>query len=490
MNLANLLPHKIFEYQLYIFQLEEYDIGRFARSLFQKGLFPPESLRKKVKWTSKATVLSLVALFIQILLSFIISYLLYSYVHFSDVLFIATLIVILYALFILTFVFLIQAQDIIYPLEVILKNRLINRAKNKIKKLPNLEIIGITGSYGKTTMKEVLSTILSENFKLVKTEGNNNTPLGIARTILNKITEDTEIFVVEMGEYVKGDVKALCEITPPDIAIITGINEAHLERYRTMQNAIDTKFEIVEYAKPEATVILNADDENIVQNFERFKENKYVLFYSSQNNNLATYHAKNFEFYNDGSGQAFEIFDKFSSIGTVKTPILAEYVIGNVSAGVLIGKMLGMKDGEIRLGISKIKPVDHRLQVNLNANNILIIDDTYNGNSDGVREGIKLLSKFDARRKVYVTPGLVETGELSKAIHYEIGNQLAKVADFVILIKNSVTQFIYEGLIDSGFSKDNIIWYDSPKETWDNLYSNLKANDVVLLQNDWSDNYS
>jgi UDP-N-acetylmuramyl pentapeptide synthase len=124
------------------------------------------------------------------------------------------------------------------------------------------------------------------------------------------------------------------------------------------------------------------------------------------------------------------------------------------------------------------------------SDNIILIDDTYNGNSNGIHEGIKLLEKFKGRRKVYITPGLVETGSLSESIHLEIGAELSSVANLVVLIKNSVTPFIEKGLLENGFDKENIIWFDDAKTTYSSLRSFVKEGDVVMMQNDWSDNYS
>lgn len=483
------LPHKILLYHLYIFQLEEYDSARFIKAIIAKGLFPPADLRKKAKLTSKALLLIGLTLLQQILITLLLALLLYTVFNNLLVLILTSAIVI-YIFIVLSFIFLIQAKDLLWPLDYFIKVRMINQAKKKLKILPNLKIIGITGSYGKTTMKETIYTFLNEEFKVVKTEGNNNTPLGIARTILNKVDNTTEIFIVEMGEYVKGDVKALCEIATPDISIISGINEAHLERYKTMENAISTKFEIVEYAKPNAFVLLNADDELTLDNYNKYITNHKVEWFTAKNNKLSEYSTVNYEFDQNGKGQEFNLLHKGNDLGKIKVPVLGEYIIGNIIAGIIVGKFLGIADSKLRFAASMIKPVEHRLEPIYNkSSDILVIDDTYNGNSDGIKEGIRLLSKFKNRRKVYVTPGLVETGDLAESIHLQIGADLSKVADLVILVKNSVTPFIFKGLVDNGFAEDKIIWYDNSKSVWEDLNKNVVKGDVVLLQNDWSDNY-
>lgn len=489
------LPYFISKYQLYIFQLEEYDASRFLKALFSKGLLPSSNLRKDLKWTGKAKLIFFVSLLIKLIFTTLLCYLIYSYTQFEVTYLALFFLVFLYLLEILSFAFIIQAQDLIKPIEIILKRRVISQAKKKLKEYPNLKIVGITGSYGKTSMKETVATILSEKFKVVKTTGNNNTPIGISRTILNHLNSDTQIFVVEMGEYVKGDVKDICEITPPDFSFITGINEAHLERYKTMENAISTKFEIVENSKDEAIAILNGDDRLIKENYKTYISNEENLrFYSGNETSLGLpnydYIAKNIEFSEENISYNFELYYKDQSIGKIRTSILAPYIVGNITAAATLAKMLGMNDTEIKLAISKLKPVEHRLESRLNSNNILVIDDTYNGNSDGIRIGLELLEKFKNRRKVYVTPGLVETGSLKEEIHKEIGMNLAKVADLVILLKNSATPFIAEGLKESGFESSKIIWYDYSKEMYAELHKHLLPGDVVLMQNDWSDNYS
>lgn len=483
------LPHKIVFYQLYIFQLEEYDSKRFITALSKKGLFPSNSLRKKAIFTKKAILLIALNFIQKLIVLFALGFLLNTVFNNIFVL-IVTLLIVFYIFDIFSFVFLIQAKDLLSPIDHYTKKQMIKKAKAKLLLLPDLKIIGITGSYGKTTMKETLYDFLKEQYNVVKTEGNNNTPLGISRTILNKLTKNTDIFIVEMGEYVKGDVKALCEIAQPDISVITGINEAHLERYLTMENAISTKFEIVEYAKPGALVLLNADDLLTIDNYKKYTKDNKIEFFSSRNNSMSDYKISNYEFDQNGNGQSFKLSLGQEELGTIKTTVLGEYIIGNIIAGYILGKHFNISDSKLKYAANNLKGVEHRLQpIYNNQSNILVIDDTYNGNSDGFKEGINMLNKFEKRRKVYVTPGLVETGDLAEQLHLEIGKNLSNVADLVILVKNSVTGFIAKGLVDNGFSEDKIVWYDNSKNVWEELNNNIKSGDVVMLQNDWSDNY-
>ena len=485
----NWLPHKIYLYHLYIFQLEEYDSKRFVKALSKKGLLPTSKLRKKATLTKKAIMLVVVAIALQLIVLFALGYLLNEVLN-NTLILVVILLIVFYVFNLFAFVFLIQAKDLLSPIDYLAKRKMIKNAKLKLATLPNLKIVGITGSYGKTTMKETLYEFLKEQYNVVKTEGNNNTPIGISRTILNKLNNKTDIFIVEMGEYVKGDVKVLCEIATPDISVVTGINEAHLERYLTMQNAISTKFEIVEYAKPNAIILLNADDQLTLENYKDYVKNNRVEFFSAKNSELCSYKIDNYIFDQDGKGQEFNLKIKDQDLGTVRTSILGEYIIGNIIAGYILGQEFGISSSKLKYVANNLKGVEHRLQPILNSkNNILVIDDTYNGNSDGFKEGANMLSKFKNRRKVYVTPGLVETGDLAESLHLDIGKNLAGIADLVILVRNSVTGFIAKGLVENGFSEDKIVWYDNSKNVWEELNNNIKSGDVVMLQNDWSDNY-
>lgn len=267
-NIIRFLPNEIFLYQLYILQLEEYDLERYLETLKNKGTIRSFVARKTVVWTQKAKLIAGISLLFQLIFISVFSFAISLIIGLNEFWFLITLIGI-YTLIYFSYVFIYFASILTLPLEIYVKNKMISQAKEKLKKLENLTIIGITGSYGKTTFKNVLTTILDEHFKTVTTDKSVNTPLGIAQTVLAKINEETEVFVVEMGEYVKGDVEKLCEIAKPNFSVITGINEAHLERYKTMDAAISTKFEIVQSAQDQATIVLNADDILIRENYKK-----------------------------------------------------------------------------------------------------------------------------------------------------------------------------------------------------------------------------
>ncbi|OGE81405.1 MAG: hypothetical protein A3H72_01040 [Candidatus Doudnabacteria bacterium RIFCSPLOWO2_02_FULL_48_8] len=439
-------------HQLYFLQLNNYSLLRYWKGVFKVKQAP----RKKIVWTPKA----LAILTLSILFAATVAY--FEALFTGPWFVVAFLFLWLIWANLLAPIFLSLSVLILFPLDFAIKHYIVAQARTKMRTLPKLKIIGITGSFGKTTMKESLSAVLSQRFKVLTTPENINTPLGISRLILDKLDGDIELFVVEMGAYKRGDIFQLCAIAQPDIVLLTGINEAHLELFGGIKNTIAAKFEIVVNSKSQALVVLNSDSELIKQNYQKYLGERPVFWYSKE----------------------------LQMLPNVKMPLLGSYAWGVVNACVIIAKELGLSELEIRDGIGKIKQIPHRLQILPNSNGVVVIDDSYNGNPDGAAEAIKVLAGFQDKRKIYVTPGLVEMGSRTEAVHKEIGKQLAHAADVVILIKNSATPFIEQGLLQEGFKSENIKWFGSAHLAHNAIKSIVKPGDVILFQNDWPENYT
>jgi len=352
---------------------------------------------------------------------------------------------------------------------------IIRKAKNKLASLPALKI-AIAGSYGKTTFKENLKTILSEGKKVAATIGNQNTPLGISR-LIEKLDERVEIIIFELGEYYPGDIAKLCKIVRPDIGVITGVNEAHLEKFGNLKNTVSTIFELSAFVSPDNLYI---NGENALAK-SRAKKLNHLFSRKGMDNWLVSGLQTSLwktQFQLESQGRKRKI--EFNLLGA--------HQVGPLLACIAIASRLGLSIEQILKGISKIKPFEHRMQPSYHPDKTVWIDDTYNGNPDGVKATLEFLQQLKGHRIIYVTPGLVEMGSRSKIIHLKIGRQLAKVADEVILIKNSVTPWIEEGLKKAGFKK-SVIWFDDAISCYEALPNLTKSGDVVVLQNDWPDNY-
>lgn len=338
-------------------------------------------------------------------------------------------------------------------------------------------------------MKEAIAAILRERYEVLSSPMSVNTPVGIARLILEKLTPATELFVVEMGAHREGDIRDLCAITRPDIAVLTGINEAHLERFGGIEQTKAAKFEIADYAKPGATLVMNADDKRVREEYGRHSAGKKVAFYTAGKNPLAKYETANILWSKDGLETSFELKDKEGMRYRLSVPLVGGYAPGTVAGAVEVAERCGMTEEEITRGVAMIRPIAHRLEPFMASGNILVIDDSYNGNVDGAREAMRVLARFPERRKIYCTPGLVETGPAMHAVHEGLGMQLAGIADIVILIKNSATESMRKGLEAAGFGTTRILSFETSTEAHAALPGILRNGDVILFQNDWPDNY-
>ena len=236
--------------------------------------------------------------------------------------------------------------------------------------------------------------------------------------------------------------------------------------------SIKTIFEIAQNMKSNGILLLNGKDKLIKNHYKKFVARQEIYLYQAKGK---------IEFNEDAPGYIYQ---------KIFFPLLGQYNLDKIDGVIYLAKKLGLTDQEIETGLKKVKTPAHRLQPILNREkNILVIDDSYNGNPDGVEEAIKTLFLFKKRRKIFITPGLVEMGDKSREVHQRIGKRLNDVVDLVILIKNSVTPDIEEGLIKAGFDKNNILMCDSMMEAQNNLNNIIKSGDVVLFQNDWPDNY-
>lgn len=481
-------PFKNLFYQLYLLQLENYSLRRFVRTALHRlgrESFPP---RKGLVWTGKLKLLFALGLFLQITSAHWLGVAVAKMAGVETPSAYLFEVFFLYALCYVAFIFFALATVITVPIDVVIKGRIIKKAKRKLAARTDLIIIAITGSYGKTTMKEVMATVLAGKFNVLKTPESINTPLGVARLILSSLTEKTQIFIVEMGAYYRGDIASLCALTPPDIAVLTGINESHLERFKNIGTTIATKFEIIDCLKKDGIAVLNADDERVREEYDRRADAPEVRWYSAHNHSRAETTVERSEFLDNGMGVSFLLQTQRAHYH-LATPLLASYALGTISAAAVVAEHLGMTPEGIEAGVALIKPVPHRLEIRRVPGDVLIIDDSYNGNPEGVREAIEVLGRFAGRRKIYLTPGLVEMGKRTQEVHRAIGNQLKNVADVVLLIDNSVTGFIRQGLEEEGFAPENIRVFSNARQAHTSLPDILKPGDVILFQNDWPEGY-
>ncbi|MGN0796837.1 MAG: UDP-N-acetylmuramoyl-tripeptide--D-alanyl-D-alanine ligase [Christensenellales bacterium] len=361
------------------------------------------------------------------------------------------------------------------PLENAIKKRYIVRATRTLDSNKELLTIAVTGSYGKTSVKRFLTTILSQKFRTFCTPYNYNTPMGVCLSV-KQMPIDTQIFVVEMGARYKGDIAELCNMTKPDVGVLTGIENQHLESFGTIDNIIDTKCELVEYLgdKPCFFGECRYLDRCVVRS-------KNPIVVGSDGN----VQAKNVVCDSEGSSFDLCIYDEKIR---VKTKLIGKHNIQNILLAVAVAHHLGMSIGQIAKGIDEIIAVEHRLQVSRLYGGVTVIDDSYNSNKKGAMYAIDTLEFFEDKKKIVMSQGLVELGDESQDANIELGGYMAQKVDVAILIGVNA-KYLMQGLVEKGMKLRNIYVVKDLEQAQNVLKRIVDKNSVVLIQNDLTDNY-
>lgn len=355
------------------------------------------------------------------------------------------------------------------------EKRLIHESKAIFAQHP-AEKIAVAGSYGKTTMKELLGTVLAEGKKVAITPANKNVASSHA-VFAAGLTGNEDVLVIEYGEGAPGDVVRFAETTQPTYGVITGLAPAHLDQYPSLKAAGEDIFSLAAYLHHKH-VFVNGESDAAHQ----FIRKQHTVYSASGADGWKVSKVSvGFE------GVSFTLAHGKEKL-QLRSGLLGRHQIGPLVAVALIAKQLGLTNTQIAAGIAKTAPFEHRMQPR-HVSGAWILDDTYNGNIDGLKAGLALLKELPAKRRIYVTPGLVDQGIESQRVHNELGRSIAQVApDVVYLMENSATDAIKHGMKEDGFSGELRIESD-PLEFYTNIEHYLAAGDVVLMQNDWTDNY-
>lgn len=383
------------------------------------------------------------------------------------------------------------AFPLVYPLIFVVSTAIINvferlnnaryekRAQKRLNR-DGLIKIAITGSYGKTSVKNFLETILSQKYNVLSTPQSYNTPMGIAKTV-NALDDTHEVFIAEFGARRVGDVKKLMKIVNPQYSILTGINDQHLQTFKTEENIRQEKCRILDVG--DGTCVINAELKNITENVLLKKKVIPETIYAGLDESADIY-AKNLSVNSYGSEFDVVVGD---DIYSARTTILGIHNVQNIMLAVAMAMKLGVEMPYILHAIENLQPVAHRQQL-LKGNGINIIDDSFNSNPDGAKFALMTLAMFDTR-KVVMTPGLVELGSREGEENRILGKRIADVADVVLLIGNERTEPILRALKDCEFGGE-IKRYSSLDMCEKDFVNTLKLGDTLLILNDLPDIYN
>jgi len=461
---------------VYMLQATEYQIGPYLRWLWRTSDFSKVMHRKTLVMTKPAKLL-LITLYIGILTQLSLATVLGIWGISEPVPGLPLVALILFFCAPVVWSHLIVLPLILGRMFIIRPSHAVQvRKSHKSFKEHKALKIAVAGSYGKTTLKEMLLTVLSEGKKVAATPANLNVPISHAR-FAKKLSGDEDVLILEYGEGAPGDIAKFAKVTKPDIGIITGLAPAHLDKYKTLQRAGEDIFSLAQYLNP-SDVYVNSESE-AAQPFVKKSFNTY------DSKNAAGWAIGEIKVSLDGTSFEMKKGDKTLK---AKSQLLGRHQVGPLGVVAALADRLGLGVQQIEAGISKIEPFEHRMQPRKTAG-AWILDDTYNGNIDGMKAGLRLLQELPAKRKVYITPGLVDQGSESAKIHQELGEAIASAKPHVVvLMKHSVTPNIQKGLEANGY-KGRLIIEDDPLDFYNNLDKFIAAGDLVMMQNDWPDQY-
>ena len=404
-------------------------------------------------------------------------------------------------------VLLVPVNVINRPIEKAVNRYFINDAKKKLKQASGLTVIGVTGSYGKTSVKFYLQALLQEHFNVLVTPESYNTPMGVVKTIRESLQPTHELFVCEMGARYVGDIKEICEIVHPAHGVITSIGPQHLETFGGMEHIVDTKFELADALPEGGFLFLNGDNQWIVErsgryhkaeadNEESSKEGKQkeqtavmvdrkIIFYRNQSSGEG-YGAGNLQL--SQLGTEFDVTAPDGETETFQTRLVGEHNVINIVGAIALAHTLGIPLKELKVPVRRLQPIPHRMQM-LEQGNVTIIDDAYNSNPVGSKAAVETLAMFDGIR-ILITPGMVELGKEEDSYNHKFGAYAAKCCDYILLVGREHVRPIQEGALENGFDEKKCLVYDGLKDALAFAYS-IKGDGhkYILLENDLPDNY-
>lgn len=398
-------------YLLYLWQIVEYRVDRFLVRSNNIGdlkelvsyfnLFNLHPFNKYPRITLR-TMLSIILLgfgLYQLLFVFYRNLIKFSFLKDEFIVTLLIVVVLLYWLTpLLTSLITVFISQLLWPI----KRFIIFLARKKIESLDKLLVIGITGSYGKSSTKEIVAQVVGLKYKVVKTPFNVNTEIGAAKTILLSLSKKTEVFVVEIGAYKTGEVEAICDLVKPKIGILTGINEQHLALFGSLRKTKKAKFELIRGLPEDGLVLFNINNQHCRNLVRRVKQTKTI-------------------FYGRSSSQYEEAID----------------------AGVKVGQYLKIPATKINKIIPSLKK-KLALKKEIGRNNSLVFDDSYSSNSEGFNKALAVISQYK-KKKLVVTPGIIDLGKASSLIHRKIGKSLGQIADRVIITNQNFARDIKDG---------------------------------------------
>ena len=368
------------------------------------------------------------------------------------------------------------------PIEKAINRYYYNDAKRIIESNRNLIVIGVTGSFGKTSTKNYLAGVLAEKYNVLVTPGNFNTLLGVIRTIREQLRPYHQVFIVEMGAKQTNDIKEICDLVHPTIGIVTAVGEMHLETFKTIENIQDTKFELINSLPADGLGVIN-NDSHCISSYKGIKSQCKLIRYAVEAD--GDYKATDVKYGANGVSFTLNGSEQFGS------RLLGVGNLLNILAATAVADYLGVPTNKQKNAIARLQPVEHRLSMKV-SNGITVLDDAYNSNPQGAKMALGVLKGFavgDSNKRIVITPGFVEMGARQAQANKELGRTIAESCDYAIVVNATNRDAIRSGIEEGGMAAEKYFLADSLNHAHAHLAQILKAGDVVLYENDLPDNF-
>lgn len=340
--------------------------------------------------------------------------------------------------------------------------------------LYDIPVVGVTGSVGKTSTKDIIASVVSQKYKTLKTEGNNNNHIGVPKTILR--LKDEEAAVVEMGMNHLGEIEALTNISKPTLAVITNIGTSHIGNLGSRQNILKAKLEILDGMK-EKKIVINNDNDLLHKWYEENKNKYEIITFGIIND--SDFMAEDIILNDHGS--SFVCETKGEKI-PIDVPVAGEHYIYNALCAVAVGKTLDLTNEQIEAGIKNVQIAKKRMEIVNLKNNITLVNDTYNASLESVKEALKYISNIPNGRKIAVLGDILELGEFSSQIHEKIGKEVVKQKIDILICSGQNSKNIYDIAIENGMKTENVYYENNLKNVIKRIKEKMERDDVILLK--------
>ena len=380
--------------------------------------------------------------------------------------------------------FALVANWLLKPVEANINRKYYQDAERILRGMPDLKIIGVTGSYGKTSTKHYLNRILSEKYDVMMTPGSFNTTMGVIRTVREYLKPYNEVFIVEMGAKQPGDIKEICDLVHPEIGIVTAVGEQHLESFKSIENVQRTKFELIDSLPTDGLAVVNNDFPFVAN---RKVDNVKCIRYAVSECGPAQYIAEDIRY--SAHGTSFTVVTPTGEKFGFSTHLVGECNVSNLLAAIIVALRLEVPIEKIRYAVNDIQQVEHRLNMKRTPGGVTIIDDAFNSNPTGSKMALDVLKMMTGGRRIIVTPGMIELGERQEELNAKFGEYIAGAADIAIIVGHYNREAIISGIKSTDTTSLDVHTVNSFSEAQQLLATTLKPGDTILYENDLPDTF-